>query len=112
MPPSGRPRAGGGLPVPTKIVRMFGGRLDGKKIRSDRRPDEGEHPGNAQLLLIDDDAPVGEPHAVYEYVSGRPVRHAYEIAAHSVTASQTPGTRGWKGKTAPAKRRGQPRSKN
>ena len=77
-------RGPGGFAVPTKIVRMFGGQMDGKKVRSDRRPDEGEHPGNAQLLLIDDDAPVGEPHAVYEYVAGHAVRHDYEIAAHSV----------------------------
>jgi len=68
----------------TKIVRMFGGQMDGRKIRSDRLPGDDWHPGNAELLLIDDDAPVGEPHAVYEYVAGHAVRHDYEIAAHSL----------------------------
>ena len=70
--------------MPTKIVKIVGGRLDGKELRSDRLTDDDASVGNMHLFLVDDDAPPGKRYAVREYIDGRPVPHVYVVAANSV----------------------------
>ena len=56
--------------MPTKIVKIVGGQLDGKRIRRDRLPD--------------DSVPVGKRYAIYQYIGGLPFAHAYEVTANPV----------------------------
>jgi len=74
----------GRIPVSTKIVKIVGGRLDGKELRSDRLTEDDAHVGDMQLLLVDDDAPPGKRYAVREYIDGRPVPHVYVVVANSL----------------------------
>ena len=59
-----------------KIVKVIGGPLDGKEMRSDDTTADDEHFGNMDLSLMPDDAPVGKMYSARGCV--------YEIAENSV----------------------------
>ena len=62
--------------MPIKIVRVIGGPLDGKELRSDDLTADDEHFGNMDLLAIPRDAPPGKTYSARGCV--------YEIAENSV----------------------------
>jgi hypothetical protein len=66
-----------------KIVKVVGGRMDGKEVCSDRLAADEEHFGNVQLLLTDDDVPVGKRFA-FRYRDGKPPPFYYEVASNAL----------------------------
>ena len=66
-----------------KIVKVVGGRMDGKEVRSDRLAPDEEHFGNVQLLLTDDDVPVGKKF-VFRYRDGKRTPFCYVVASNAL----------------------------
>jgi hypothetical protein len=66
-----------------KIVKVVGGRMDGKEVRSDRLAPDEEHFGNVQLLLTDDDVPVGK-RFVFQYRDGKRTPFHYVVASNAL----------------------------
>lgn len=66
-----------------KIVKVVGGRMDGKEVRSDRLARDEEDFGNVQLLMTDDVVPVGKKFA-FRYRDGKPTPFYYEVASNAL----------------------------
>src|SRR5262249_53360806 len=81
MPRSNRSRDGRSAAGPTtsnerefmstKIVKVIGGRMDGKEVHSDHLAPDDDYFGNAQLLLIDDKVPVGTRFSFKPFCDGQ-----------------------------------------
>ncbi len=66
-----------------KIVKVVGGRMDGKEIRSDRLAPDEEQFGNVHLLMTDDEVPVGKRFA-FRYRDGKPTRFYYVVGSNTL----------------------------
>jgi hypothetical protein len=66
-----------------KIVKVVGGRMDGKEVRSDRLAPDEEQFGNVQLLMTDDDVPVGKRFA-FRYRDGKPTPFYYVVRSNTL----------------------------
>jgi len=67
----------------TKIVKVIGGRMDGKEVHSDCLAPDDEHFLNSQLLLIVDDVPVGKRFG-FKPCDGQPRIFLYEVAINAL----------------------------
>ncbi len=66
-----------------KIVKVVGGRMDGKEVRSDRLAPDEEQFGNVQLLMADDELPIGKKFA-FRYRDGKPTPFHYEVVSNAL----------------------------